>query len=265
VLLRTIIGSNPAASVALRKHILEILKAVVRLGLHKQFAEEVGELRSIFDETLALTWAAMKAGGMAMDQFWEAYGPLADATGYHSEMEQIFAEQGTFTHVKAQILKVTSGSALGLRLFGGAATMLKVEDFSAQVDAQIAQLKQQDEVTEAEIKAIKDTIELLKRGFVKQRFLTCMFCCFVFLCCPSLEVVGAIALQVCLIVKPTIPDSLYLNSPTANTPTHKTLPKSCRPPGSSNISVTPQALANTNLLSKPTHRMLYQQPHVTLD
>jgi hypothetical protein len=156
VLLRTIVGSSPAASIALRKHILEILKAVVRLGLHTKFAEETQQVKRVFDDTLALTWSFMKAGGMAMDSFWEAYGHLAAPIGCHEEMSQIFAEEGTFTHVKDQIIKVTTLSSLGARLFGNAATMLKVEDFSAKVDAEIAKLKQKTKVSESDLKAMKD-------------------------------------------------------------------------------------------------------------
>ena len=163
VLLRSIIGTSPSASVSLRKHILEILKAVVRLGLHKQFSAEVVLLFSIWDETLALTWTAMKAGGMIMDQFWEAYGHLVDIIGIHSEMQQIFEEGvANFTKVKAQIHKVTSASVLGAKMWGAAATMLKVEDFSAQVDAAIELLRQKTAVTDKEISNMKDTHAELK-------------------------------------------------------------------------------------------------------
>jgi hypothetical protein len=58
--------------------------------------------------------------------------------------------------VKEQIIKVTTLSSLGARLFGNAATMLKVEDFSAKVDAEIAKLKQKTKVSESELKAMKD-------------------------------------------------------------------------------------------------------------
>lgn len=163
VFLRSIVWTSPSASVSLRKHVLEILRAVVRLGLHKQFSPEVVLLFSIWDETLALTWTAMKAGGMIMDQFWEAYGHLVDIIGIHSEMQQIFEEGvANFTKVKAQIHKVTSASVLGAKMWGAAATMLKVEDFSAQVDAAIELLRQKTAVTDKEISDMKDTHASLK-------------------------------------------------------------------------------------------------------
>jgi hypothetical protein len=86
VLLRTIVGSSPSASVALRKHILEILKAAAQLGLHTRFPEEAAQVKRVFDDTLALSWSFMKAGGMATDSFLEAYGHLAAPIGCHGEM-----------------------------------------------------------------------------------------------------------------------------------------------------------------------------------
>jgi hypothetical protein len=178
VLLRSIVGSSPASSVALRKHILELLKAVVRLGLHTKFVEETKQVKRVFDDTLALTWSFMKAGGMAMDAFWEAYGHLAAPLGCHAEMSQIFAEEGTFTHVKDQIIKVVAMSSLGAKLFGNAATMLKVEDFSAQVDAEIAKLKQKAKVSEPELKDMKDHQLWQKKLYYLSTFVLICICYF---------------------------------------------------------------------------------------
>lgn len=166
VLFRTFISAKPASSVALRKHILELLKHVVRLEIHKQFPEECGFMRGIFDDTLALTWADMKQGGMAMEQFWEAYGHLAKPLGFHEDLQAVFSEEGSFTHVKVQLLRVTAGSALGAKLFGTAAAMLKVEDFSAQVDAMLIQFKLKSGVTSEEVKDMKD------QGFSTQLFVS---------------------------------------------------------------------------------------------
>jgi hypothetical protein len=106
VLLRTFVGSSPASSVSLRKHILEVLKAIVRLGLVALFPAEIEHLRDLFDETLALTWAAMKAGGMSIEQFWERFGPLTMPLGITADIDKIFAEEGSFSHVKLQINRV---------------------------------------------------------------------------------------------------------------------------------------------------------------
>ena len=50
-------------------------------------------------------------------------------------------------------------SVLGAKMRGAAATMLKVEDFSAQVDAAIEMLRRKLSVTDEEIKSIKETYE----------------------------------------------------------------------------------------------------------
>ncbi len=77
--------------------------------------------------------------------------------------QQIFDEGvANFTRVKAQIHKVTLASVLGAKMRGAAATMLKVEDFSAQVDAAIELLRQKTAVTDEEISKIKDTHAELK-------------------------------------------------------------------------------------------------------
>ena len=69
VLLRSIIGTNPKTNVSTRKHIVEVLRFVVRLNLDINFPIEVGKLRHIFDETMALTWCALKASGMSLESF----------------------------------------------------------------------------------------------------------------------------------------------------------------------------------------------------
>ena len=157
VLLRTIVGTAPSMSVALRKHILEILKCVVRLGLYTQFPEECLVLKPVFDETLALTWCAMKAGGMPMEQFWEAYGHLSKPIGLFEDFERIMLEEGSFNQVKDYIMKVTDSSLFGAKLFGAAAVMLKVEDFSAAVDAELVKLKKaKSPLKHADIGALKE-------------------------------------------------------------------------------------------------------------
>lgn len=182
VILRTIIGLSPASSVALRKHILEILKCFVRMRIHEKFPQEVHFCRGVFDDTLALTWAAMKAGGMALEQFWDAYGHLTKPLGIHGELTKIFEEEGSFTHVKHEIMQVTAQSSVGAKLFGTAAVMLKVEDFSASVDAELLVLKQNTTITEDIVNKIKD------HGMAKPKqtpIVNCTNCMFIkCLCMP---------------------------------------------------------------------------------
>ena len=76
--------------------------------------------------------------------------------GFYEDLVAIFAEEGSFNHVKKEIMRVTAGSSLGAKLFGNAAVMLKVEDFSAKVDAEILQLKKRTSMTIEEVRKLKD-------------------------------------------------------------------------------------------------------------
>ena len=78
--------------------------------------------------------------------------------GIHTELEKIFAEEESFNQVKAELMKVTSASALGMKLFGSAVAQLKIEDFSALVDAELMQLRAKAEVTESNIMELKDLL-----------------------------------------------------------------------------------------------------------
>ena len=184
VILRTIVGLSPSSSVALRKHILEILQCFVRLRIHEKFPQEVLFCKGVFDDTLALTWAAMKAGGMALEQFWDAYGHLTKPLGIHDLLAKIFEEEGSFTHVKHEIMQVTAQSSVGAKLFGTAAVMLKVEDFSASVDAELLVLKQKTKITEDIVNTIKDhgiankhKLRLSPVQVYVYRMLVCMLLC----------------------------------------------------------------------------------------
>eukprot|EP00969_Alexandrium_andersonii_P350262 15432854-Alexandrium_andersonii.AAC.1 len=112
-------------------------------------------LRSMFDETLALTFQHLKKERMPIQKWWGSFGIYARVLGDTTDFEKILQEDGAWSSVSEPLLRVTSRTKLGAKMFGGAAQLVLVANFSSQLDAELLGMKGQA-ITEAMIDSFKD-------------------------------------------------------------------------------------------------------------
>lgn len=154
-LLRSISEVNVSSSVPARKHCLEVIKFLVNSGLHQKFPEEMGILRELFDETLALTFACMQKEHMPIATWWQNFEQYVKILGSISDFEAIMSETRGWSHVSTELMRAVTTSKLAQKMFGSAASLVLAEGFSSAVDAKLQELKR-GEMTVETIMGCKD-------------------------------------------------------------------------------------------------------------
>jgi hypothetical protein len=154
-LLRSISEVRVSSSVPARKHCLEVIKFLVNSGLHQKFRQEMGILRELFDETLALTFACMQKEHMPIATWWQNFSQYVKILGSISDFEAIMSETRGWSFVNTELMRAVTCSKLAQKMFGGAASLVLADGFSSAVDAKLQELKR-GEMTVETIMACKD-------------------------------------------------------------------------------------------------------------
>lgn len=158
-LLKSIESLNVVASAANRKHVLEVLKFLVNSELYTKHKKEVDRLRDLWDECLAHTFLFMKKERMPLATWWQNFKDYVAILGDVSDFQAIMDEEQGWCNVYEPLLRVTTRSQLGMKLFGNAFDKVSSERFSASLDAELIQLAQHQEAITAEtVRNLKELV-----------------------------------------------------------------------------------------------------------
>ena len=77
-IVRVGLDCRPSSSGQACTLMVELMRTSVRLGLVKDFPEELQVLTEVFDQALGRTYAQMHAEGLGPQEWWENSGDIAD-------------------------------------------------------------------------------------------------------------------------------------------------------------------------------------------
>ena len=109
-IVRVGLDCRPSSSAQACTLMVELMRTSVRLGLAKDFPEELQVLTEVFDQALVKTYAQMHAEGMGPQEWCENFGDIADHVMETDMAQKILDETTSWTAVATELDAICSGS-----------------------------------------------------------------------------------------------------------------------------------------------------------
>ena len=150
--------------------LIELHKAVIRLGLVDTFSSELRFVRASLDAALAAHWRRMKSNGVKIETWWPAQQAVASLVVDSSDTQAVIACAGAWEKVAPQIARLTSRSHLGEAMWCHATVQLNTRGFQSEVDAVIKK-HFQEKITMSELLACRKEIQGVSDKYRQGKFL----------------------------------------------------------------------------------------------
>ena len=109
-IVRVGLDCRPGSSAQACTFMVELMRTSVRLGLAKDFPDELQVLTEVFDQALVKTYAQMHAEGMGPQEWWENFGDIAEHVMETDLAQKILDETTSWTAVATELDAICSGS-----------------------------------------------------------------------------------------------------------------------------------------------------------